>query len=635
MPIRIRSLTTFAGFLRSAPIEFSDGLTCIIGARGTCKSTIVETIRFAFDCDSERVTKVLLADPRDSLGAETPSTLGLIRATLRDGLARCDIVQRDHTGDVQLSIERDIDSAPRVYREGIKELSDVSVLHAVEIYSQGDLQRIAECDELRLELIDRPNKATVASLRHERQENAVRLRELGQQIRAKRAEIEGRRSELHGLESLRSQLDQLRSERPSLSKELDIEHQAFLRRKTALERLQAAVECRQEVLSGILDAVAISLDVESLAVEVRGIDVAEVDPIVSALRAFAELAARIRRDVTGAHKTDLAPLLETASQAIEAKNAKYYKLRQEQQAVNESLKKEEALKKQVGHLERLQSELERLVEEERKLAEERKMCRARIQQLSDHIYQLRLQQVEQINSCHGDVVLLTLEQGAQSSRYANLLSEMLQGSRLRSQEDVARDLAQKVRPSDLIDIIESGESQRLSTLLGRDLGQMARLVAYLMDHGNLYQLEGIPFEDRLEITFYDGEVPKPVSQLSRGQMATALLPLILRPADYPLVFDQPEDDLDNRFIYTTLVERIRQLKGERQLIFVTHNANIPVLGDADKIIVMQMENPTCAAPPVTGSVENVKQHILTLLEGGADAFKRRHQKYGDLLLTGD
>src|ERR1022692_470155 len=195
MPIRIRALSTSAGYLRNAPIEFADGLTCIIGARGTCKSTIVETIRFAFDCDANRVKNVLLADPQDGQATESPSAQGLLRATLKDGLARCDIVQVDHTGDSQLTVERDIDSAPRVYREGIKELSDVSVLHSVEIYSQGDLQRIAECDELRLELIDRPNKAEIAILRKERAEHAERLRELGQQIRAKRAEIEGRRSE--------------------------------------------------------------------------------------------------------------------------------------------------------------------------------------------------------------------------------------------------------------------------------------------------------------------------------------------------------------------------------------------------------------------------------------------------------
>ena len=160
---------------------------------------------------------------------------------------------------------------------------------------------------------------------------------------------------------------------------------------------------------------------------------------------------------------------------------------------------------------------------------------------------------------------------------------------------------------------------------------MARLVSFLLDNQDLYLLEGVVFDDRLEITLYDGEVPKPVGQLSKGQVATALLPLILRPAGYPLVFDQPEDDLDNSFIYSNLVEHIRRLKAQRQLIFVTHNANIPVLGEADSVVVMKMESPVRAGPPLCGTVDNVKQHILNLLEGGAEAFKRRQQKYQELL----
>lgn len=122
-----------------------------------------------------------------------------------------------------------------------------------------------------------------------------------------------------------------------------------------------------------------------------------------------------------------------------------------------------------------------------------------------------------------------------------------------------------------------------------------------------------------------------MASLSKGQKATALLPLILREADYPLVMDQPEDDLDNRFIFGTLVERIRELKQKRQLIFVTHNANIPVLGNADNIVVMRMETPSRAATPAIGTVDERKADILTLLEGGVEAFRRRHQQYAPIL----
>ena len=155
-----------------------------------------------------------------------------------------------------------------------------------------------------------------------------------------------------------------------------------------------------------------------------------------------------------------------------------------------------------------------------------------------------------------------------------------------------------------------------------------------MDNAGLYDVETEIFEDVLDITLFDDGTPKRVDQLSKGQKATAMLPLILREAEYPLIFDQPEDDLDNRFIYETLVERIRELKTKRQLIFVTHNANIPVLGEADRVIVMKMENPNQSGVPDVGNIDAVKDKILSLLEGGADAFRMRQAKYGTSLLSG-
>ncbi|MBI3724488.1 hypothetical protein HY251_11120 [bacterium] len=64
---------------------------------------------------------------------------------------------------------------------------------------------------------------------------------------------------------------------------------------------------------------------------------------------------------------------------------------------------------------------------------------------------------------------------------------------------------------------------------------------------------------------------------------------------------------------------------------MTHNANIPVLGDADRVIVMQMDSPVKAGAPIVGPVDDVKDHILGLLEGGAEAFKERKKRYGKLV----
>jgi ATPase subunit of ABC transporter with duplicated ATPase domains len=78
-----------------------------------------------------------------------------------------------------------------------------------------------------------------------------------------------------------------------------------------------------------------------------------------------------------------------------------------------------------------------------------------------------------------------------------------------------------------------------------------------------------------------------IDQLSKGQRATALLLLLLGASSAPLIIDQPEDDLDNRFVYEGIVTKLRELKGSRQIIVSTHNANVPVLGDAELIIALE------------------------------------------------
>src|SRR3546814_14699425 len=80
---------------------------------------------------------------------------------------------------------------------------------------------------------------------------------------------------------------------------------------------------------------------------------------------------------------------------------------------------------------------------------------------------------------------------------------------------------------------------------------------------------------------------KSMGQLSKGQKATALLLLLLSGSDAPLVIDQPADDLDNRFVFNGIVANLRKLKGRRQVIVSTLNANVPVLGDAEFIVPLE------------------------------------------------
>ena len=123
------------------------------------------------------------------------------------------------------------------------------------------------------------------------------------------------------------------------------------------------------------------------------------------------------------------------------------------------------------------------------------------------------------------------------------------------------------------------------------------------------------------------------TQISMGQNAVALLLLILNAAynmhdTRPLLMDQPEDDLDNSYIYSTLVKEFRTSKAKRQIIISTHNPNIPVAADAECVLVLEFNGKNGFLANV-GSIDSsmTANYILMIMEGGEDAIRRRMEKY--------
>ena len=615
-----------SGYLEDCSIDFAEGLTCIIGARGTCKSTLIESIRFAFDYDQERVKQLVDKNINQNMPFE-----GLIKETLGNGTIRCKLIVTDNIEKKDFIIEREIGSDPRIYRDDVREYENKNILNKMEIYSQGDLQRIAENDKERLKLIDRPYFTVINKLKTDRKKYADELKEIGLELRATRSEISRFRNEMKPLIGLREQLTQLQKDRPQLSTEMGEQRLLFQKRNISVNAIQDSLIVKNEAsiyLSKINEYIN---KFDSQINKILNLGMEDTLEFVGSLNKSCDILKKViflNEELTN---IDINQHLIKLKELFDQKNEPYFRLLQKEQEINDVLKREDNLRRQIEHMEKIEIELLALISKENKLCLDRENKRAEISNKTDEIFNIRLGQVEDINKEHGEVVFLTLESGSHSQEYIRKIGELLSGSRIRSQEDVANDLAKQLSSSELIDIIESGDAQKLSSILNRDLGQMTRVISHLSDHEDLYDIEiNIP-EDNLEITMYDKGIPKPVETLSKGQKATALLPLILRPLPYPLLFDQPEDDLDNRFIYKSLVQAINNLKNERQLIFVTHNANIPVLGDADKIIVMSMKHPKSANPPIYGNVEERKEDILNFLEGGPEAFEERRHRYGLLV----
>ncbi|HET4489916.1 TPA: hypothetical protein VUM11_000831 [Streptococcus pneumoniae] len=126
---------------------------------------------------------------------------------------------------------------------------------------------------------------------------------------------------------------------------------------------------------------------------------------------------------------------------------------------------------------------------------------------------------------------------------------------------------------------------------------------------------------------------KEVGVLSLGQKVVAMLDFLLAYSDYskdfrPLIIDQPEDNLDNRYIYRHLVQQFRDVKAQRQIILATHNATIVTNSMTDQVVIMESDG-------VNGWIESqgyvsekyIKNHIINQLEGGKDSFKHKMSIY--------
>ena len=133
----------------------------------------------------------------------------------------------------------------------------------------------------------------------------------------------------------------------------------------------------------------------------------------------------------------------------------------------------------------------------------------------------------------------------------------------------------------------------------------------------------------LELRMDDGSYRR-LDELSGGRRVSVLLSLLLETEDSrPLVIDQPEDELDNRFLFETVLPALKKLKGRRQVIVATHNPNVVVNGDADMVIQLEA-TASRGRVACSGAIEEpaVRDAIVRTVDGGEEAFRLRRKKYG-------
>lgn len=167
-----------------------------------------------------------------------------------------------------------------------------------------------------------------------------------------------------------------------------------------------------------------------------------------------------------------------------------------------------------------------------------------------------------------------------------------------------------------------------------DLGVSSATATKLCSLGpdDLRKLETTETLDNLELEMEPSDGTsgawRSVAKVSPGQRATASLALALAVGQEPLIIDQPEDDLDNRYIYDEVVKTLAAVCEHRQVIVATHNANTPVLGDAELVIALDADADRSRIVACGGlEASDVAMEARRILEGGDEAFRARQRRY--------
>jgi energy-coupling factor transporter ATP-binding protein EcfA2 len=615
-------LEVTGGFLKGARLEFGDGLNCVIGGRGTGKTTVLEMVRYVLG---------LMPDEK-AAPARARALRGLIQNNLGGGRVRIGV--RNKHGMVYLA-ERPWNDSAQVYNqqgEATAITLDREAIFKADVYSQNEIEEIATNTDLQLALIDkfieediRRVDAEIRKLQRDLDDNAAELLRLDRGMR-------DLRDTAVDLPVLEEKLKALQATAGPDAKLLNAAHaQRALREK------------ERKTAEGVRDDLAkVRTDLESTAAALARRLESRIDADVGAgpnsdlfsaidqhLRSLIDVLEGARTQVV--QQTDAAErVLEQQQRALADRHAKqdgeYRALVAKSQEESGRATERSQLQERYSDVTTAGKELELRKKERRAREEQRQDLTARLSSLRNERFHLRKKVADRLSKALHPAIRVSVSQAGNRDGYRALLSEALKGQSMK-QTAVAEGIVQGASPEELSILVQRNDATRLAERTGLAPERCKKVVDALRDTDFLYRLETVEVGDLPRIELLDGRDYKESADLSTGQRCTTILPVLLLESERPLLVDQPEDNLDNAFIYETVVKSLKGAKGRRQLIFVTHNPNIPVLGDAERVFVLTSDGKQGKLSHA-GSVDELKGEIELLLEGGPEAFLLRKERYG-------
>lgn len=597
------------GLLDGLDIELSPNLTCIIGSRGTGKSTLLESIRETSGnssnsklCDSEVWAQSILLSYFDEAGQAIS-----LRREKNASVVNC----TDPNNGVTLI--------------------------PLESYGQGDTaSTLQHSDENPKVIIDFLDSFLNLDLLHQQDNEYINL------LRSNQSEMKKLRINLAALPEAKKALTNEQNKLKELekTKAADIVkfHNALIQerefRKTLIDQLNKLVKTYREILGD-----------NSLFRDVAAMDDAKVivgkeyfKSVKSIVDDFSKLVAQKSNELNSELKKKIDELKEQlklwgAKEAEIQSKIDAKKIELTHQGIPFDLGKINQISKDILDYDK---KVKRLIEDQKKLGElqkERQGILVERENVRKEINRTHLAFAQKINKdLKSSIDNFSISLKYQDSRYSPEFENVLKlkmGWRT-SQVSKAKIISLNLSINDFIHAVKVRDMEIFRKILynGERVlqdSEIKSLFSTILEDYNYEDLECLPYDDLPQIRVTriiqkDGaDIPivKSISQLSLGQQQSVLLGiLMLSDSNKPLLIDQPEDNLDSEFIFKTIVSNLRKIKEHRQVIIVTHNPNIAVLGDAELIIPLKSTN-ILSIVNNAGSVDDVNtiSQCCQILEG--------------------
>lgn len=608
--------------LNGVDIDLSPNLTCIIGSRGAGKSTLLESIRETTGnhsasriCDSEVWPQVINLDYVDEVGQHMT-------------------FQREKNG----SVENRTDPV-----NGISKIN-------IESYGQGDtanaIQHSEENPQVIVDFLDGFLPLDVLKQQDET------IRKL---LRENQSEMRKLRINLMALpeaqKALENEKKKMKIQEESKAADIVKLHNALITervfRKDLIDELNNLIDTYKNILGDktVFEKVAAMTD-DSIVVgkeyfaAVKGI-VEDFSKMVNEKSSELNISLNEKID---ALKEQL-KLWQKRETDIQAKiDQKKEELTQ--QGIPFDIGKINQISKDINDIEK---KVKSLLEDQKKLNELTKARKELITQRKDNKKEITRLHKSYASKINGDLknavddfsIALKYLDDLYSPEFEAILKDLM-GWRT-AQVSKAKIIAESMSVYDFVNAVKAKNKDVLRSIQINGVQFLSESdiesILYKLNDSYLYEdIESVAYDDLPQITVTKhidvGGVRTPIvkriSQLSLGQQQSVLLGiLLLSDSNRPLLIDQPEDNLDSEFVYKTIVTTLRKIKEHRQVIVVTHNPNIAVLGDAELIIPLKSTN-NKAKIMSPGSIDNADTVKLCcqILEGGVSAFKQRQKIYG-------